>query len=78
MSNDNETKSKASPIRSGGSIDWHDVCHLPEDHPKRKRFEEQMDAEAEMMKNADWTGFLTAHNEEGSLAEFDRYIAGDR
>jgi hypothetical protein len=26
----------------------------------------------------DWSGFWTSHNEEGSLAHFDRYVAGDR
>ncbi len=28
--------------------------------------------------SSDWSGFWSAHNEPGSLAEFDRYIAGDR
>jgi hypothetical protein len=43
-----------------------------------KRFCAQMDKEAEMLKGTDWTGFWTAHKDEGSLAHFDRYVAGDR
>ena len=78
MKTDNETKSKASPIKSGGNIDWHEVCHLPDDHPKMKRFCQQVEAESEMIRNADWTGFWTAHEDEGSLAHFDRYVSGDR
>ena len=34
--------------------------------------------QAETVKGTDWTGFWTAHEDEGSLAHFDRYVAGDR
>ena len=60
------------------TLTWHDVCHLPEDHPKMKLFSEQMEKESEIMRSADWTGFWTRHEEDGTLAHFDRYVAGDR
>ena len=62
-------------------LTWFDVKDLPNDHPAMKRFTKQMDEQMECEDDA-WAqlkpGDLSDPFPEGSLAEFDRYIAGDR